>query len=264
MKILKILGLSTLLLSTSALAQSAQAPAAVAALPQATQPAEIIPTSPNATAADAVATTNQVYIDQAGGNVNVNIVQYGTGNLIGSVTDPIYLRGDNQSVIIMQTGDSNSVLMSLVSDNGSQGIANVTLRQFGDGNSAVIRCGNAQTDASCNQLAMNAKFTGNYNSLTMHGSGSNISNAMDITGNNNTFNLEITSPNASQTLLFTGDFNTVNATQTDSGGTFGHSLWATVVGTGNTITTQQYGPSETVINLNMIGNNGTVNVKTGH
>lgn len=253
---MKKFALGLLFVSTSAFAQTV--------LPTAPTPPTIVTTSPNETDANAVATTNKVYIDQAGGNVDVNIVQTGTANTIGSSVDPIYLRGDNQSVIVTQTGNGNSVLMGIVSDTGASGIATVTVRQIGDLNTADIRCGILQTDASCNQLDMNAKFTGNSNSLVFHGSGANIRNSMDIQGNNNTFNIDALAPNATQTLLVTGNYNNFDITQTDTGGTFGHSLYVNLTGSLNTVTTQQYGVSETVININSVGSNGTFNIKTGH
>ena len=253
---MKKFALGLLFVSTSAFAQTV--------LPTAPTPPTIVTTSPNETDANAVATTNKVYIDQQGGNVDVNITQTGTANIIGSSSDPIYLRGDNQSVIGIQTGNGNTLYMGIVSDTGAQGIATVTVRQIGDLNSADIRCGTLQTDASCNQLDLNAKFTGNSNSLVFHGSGANIRNSMDISGNNNTFNIDALSPNASQTLLVTGNYNDFDVTQTGTGGTYGHSLYANLTGSLNTVTTQQYGASETVININSVGSNGTFNIKTGH
>lgn len=253
---MKKLALGLLFISTSAFAQTV--------LPTAPVPPTIVTTSPNETDANSVATTNKVYIDQAGANVDVNIVQTGTANIIGTSADPIYLRGDNQSVIITQTGNGNSVLAGIVSDTGANGIATVTIRQIGDLNLADIRCGTLQTDASCNQLDMNAKFTGNSNSLVFHGSGANIRNSMDIQGNNNTFNIDALAPNASQTLLVTGNYNDFDITQTDTGGTYGHSLYVNLTGSLNTVTTQQYGVSETVININSVGSNGVFNIKTGH
>lgn len=253
---MKKFALGLLFVSTSAFAQTV--------LPTAPTPPAIITTSPNETDANSVATTNKVYIDQAGGNVDVNIVQTGTANIIGSSSDPIYLRGDNQSVIGIQTGNGNSLYMGIVSDTGSSGIATVTVRQIGDLNTATIRCGTLQTDSSCNQLDMNSKFTGNSNSMLFHGSGANIRNSMDIQGNNNTFNIDALAPNATQTLLVTGNYNDFDITQTDTGGTFGHSLYVNLTGSLNTVTTQQYGVSETVININSVGSNGTFNIKTGH
>lgn len=248
--------LGLLFVSTSAFAQTV--------LPTAPTPPAIVTTSPNETDANAVATTNKVYIDQQGGNVDVNIVQTGTANVMGSALDPIYLRGDNQSFIGIQTGTGNSLYMGIVSDTGAQGIATVTVRQIGDLNTATIRCGTLQTDSSCNQLDMNARFTGNNNSFVFHGSGANIRNSMDFSGNNNTINIDALSPNASQTLLVTGNYNDFDVTQTGTGGTFGHSLYVNLTGSLNTVTTQQYGTSETVININSVGSNGVFNIKTGH
>ena len=253
---MKKFALGLLFVSTSAFAQTV--------LPTAPTPPAIVTSSPNETDANAVATTNKVYIDQQGGNVDVNIVQTGTANIIGSAVDPIYLRGDNQSVIGIQTGNGNTLYMGIVSDTGAQGIATVTVRQLGDLNSADIRCGTLQTDSSCNQLDMNARFTGNNNAFVFHGSGANIRNSMDFSGNNNTINIDALSPNASQTLLVTGNYNDFDITQTGSAGTYGHSLYVNLTGSLNTVTTQQYGTSETVININSVGSNGVFNIKTGH
>jgi len=248
--------IALLFVSTSAFAQTV--------LPTAPTPPAIVTTSPNETEANTIATTNKVYIDQEGDNVDVNIVQTGTANVIGSFSDRIYLRGDNQSVIAIQTGNGNQLYMGVVSDTGALGIADVTIRQLGDLNISTIRCGTLQNDSSCNQLNMNARFTGNNNAFVFHGSGANIRNSMDFNGNNNTINIDALSPNASQTLLVTGNYNDFDVTQTGTGGTFGHSLYVNLLGSLNTITTQQYGVSETVININSVGSNGTFNLKTGH
>lgn len=257
MKLSKFLFVGTALCyGTSVIAQTV--------LPTAPTPPTIVTTSPNEVTASAVATTNIVYIDQSGNNVDVNVVQTGTANRIGSSVDPIYLSGDNQTVIATQTGNGNELYMGVLSATGGTGIANVTVRQIGDLNTADIRCGVGQGEADCNQLDMNARFTGNSNVLVFRGSGANIRNAMDVTGDNNAFNMDILSPNASQTVTVTGDYNNFDITQTDLGGSFGHSLSVNLTGSLNTITTQQYGASETVININAVGSNGTFNIKTGH
>lgn len=257
MKVIKSLLVgAALVYGTSAIAQTV--------LPTAPTPPTIVTTSPNEVSASAVATTNIVYIDQSGNNVDVNVVQTGTANRIGSSVDPIYLSGDNQTVIATQTGNGNELYMGIVSTIGASGIANITVRQIGNLNAADIRCGVGQGEANCNQLDMNVRFTGDSNSLVFHGSGENIRNSMDINGDNNTFNIDALSPNATQTILVTGDYNNFDITQTGLGGTFGHSLYANLTGTLNTITTQQYGASETVININAVGSNGTFNIKTGH
>jgi hypothetical protein len=266
MKIIKYaLILGSLLVSSAGFAQSIATTPVATALPTASTLSTINATSPNETAAGAVETTNKVYIDQAGNNVNVNIQQTGLSNITGTSANPIYLRGDNQTVNVVQTGNSNSLLMGIVGGTGGTNAGTITtIQQLGNNNVAVISCGTAQGDTNCNNLNLNDLFAGNNNSLNFHGSAINITQTINTNGNNNTFNVTDSSPNSSQTLLFTGDNNTINVTQTDAGGTYGHSLYANFTGTGNTLTTQQYGVSETVINITSTGNNGNFQIKTGH
>ena len=259
MKIIrKALILGSLLVSGTAYAQ------AVAVLPTAPNPPAIVTTSPNEVDASSIATTNKVYIDQSGASVNVNIQQTGTADVVGTLADPIYLRGDNQVVTVIQTGNSNSLLMGIIGATGQGSGTTATIQQLGNNNTADIRCGTYQGDSNCNGLNLNDKFTGNNNSLNFHGSAANITQTIEATGNNNAFTITDSSPNSSQTLLFAGDFNTINVTQTGSGGTYGHSLWAQFTGASNTLTTQQYGASETIINVKSVGSNGVYNIKTGH
>jgi hypothetical protein len=261
--IMKALILGSLLVSSTAFAQQATTPT-TAVLPTQPSPPAIVATSPNETEANTVATTNKVYINQAGQSVNVNVQQTGVTNVVGTLTDPIYLRGDNQTVTVVQTGNSNTLLMGVVGGTGNGSGTTTTIQQLGNNNTADIRCGTYQADSNCNGLNLNDKFVGNNNTLAFHGAGANITQTIDNNGNNNAYTITGTSPNGSQTLLVTGDYNTLNVTQTDSGGTYGHSLLVNLTGTSNTVTTQQYGPSETVINIKSTGSNGQFNIKTGY
>lgn len=256
MRILKAIIASGLLAASPAFAQNAS-------LPTAPQPPAIVTTSPNASDANGVATTNKVYIDQSGQNVNVNVEQTGTGNVFGTVADPVYLRGDDQTIISIQTGNNNSILMGIDSSASGADTATVTLRQIGNLNTADIRCG-LDTNVNCDSLDMNARFTGNSNQFTFLGSGTNITTSIDVTGNSNQLTIDALSNNGSQTIKFAGDFNVLNMTQTGTAGTFGHSAWLDFTGSSNSITTQQYGATETVINVLSVGSNGTYNIKTGN
>ena len=258
MKLLRTLALvGAMFVSQQALAQNATTPTAP-------QPPTIVTTSPNATDANGVSTTNKVYIDQEGENVNVNVEQTGTGNVFGTVSDPVYLRGDNQTIISIQTGTGNSILMGIDSSAaGTADEADVTLRQIGNNNTADIRCG-LSTNTNCDSLDLNARFTGNSNQFTFLGSGTNITTSIDFSGNSNQLTIDALSNNGSQTLKFVGDYNVINMTQTGGAGTYGHSAWLDFTGSSNSITTQQYGATETVINVLSVGSNGTYNIKTGH
>ena len=235
MKLIKALIIgATLLIAGPVFAQ--------AVAPTAPTPPSIVTTSPNATTSGSVATTNKVYIDQSGDNVDINIVQSGSSNIFGTVEDPIYLRGAAQNIIGIQNGDSNSILASLVSGTGASDNATLTLRQIGNSNQIDLRCGNAQADSICTSLNMNAKFA----------------------GNSNTFTIDALSPNASQTIKVAGDYNTFNVSQTGLGGINGHSLWVDLAGTSNSLTTSQDGALSTVINVQSVTNGSTININTSH
>lgn len=216
--------------------------------------------TPNETAIKNDATSNKVYIDQAGDNINANINQTGSGNQLGLGlgTSAFYLRGDNQTITTIQTGDDNTIKGGIVSGTGSDTNATVTLQQLGDSNFAQIECGTAQFNP-CKRLNFNAKFTGDSNSLNYNGSGSDITTSIDVTGNSNIFNMDILSDKNAQVIAVTGDQNTFNMKQ-EGGLTNGHSLDISMIGTGNSVTTYQGGLYDSLININSIGNNGTINI----
>ena len=264
MKIIKYaLILGSLFVSNIAVAQQATTPS-TAVLPTAPNPPAIVTTSPNEVEAAAVATTNKVYINQNGGSVNINIQQTGTADVIGTLADPIYLRGDHQTVTVVQTGNSNSLLMGAISNTGTGSGLTITVQQIGDNNNIDLRCGTYTGDATCNGLNLNDKFTGNNNTLATHIAANKVTQTLDMNGDNNSLTISVTAPNSSQNLYFTGSSNTINVTQAGDAGTYGHSLWANFTGSNNTLTTQQYGASETVVNIQSTGSNGVYNIKTGH
>ena len=273
MKIIKYaLILSSLLLSDTSFAQTATTTAnasnptavPVAVLPTVPNPPVIIVTSPNEANADSLESTNQVYIKQSGINVNVNIQQTGISDLIGSLAYPTLLIGDNQVFTAIQTGNSNNLQVGIIGNVGSGSGTTATIQQLGNGNYANIQCGTAKGDATCNGLNLNDKFNGNYNIFNFHGSAANITQTIDTEGNSNYINISDNSPNSSQTLLLNGGNNTVNVNQSDAGGIYGHSLYTSITGSNNVLTVQQYGASETVVNIQSTGSNGTFNIRTGH
>lgn len=231
-----------------------------ASAPTAPTTPTLITDTPNETAIKNDATSNKVYIDQAGDNINANINQTGSGNKLGDGlgNDAFYLRGDNQTITTIQTGDGNSIQGGIVSGTGNDTSATVTIQQIGDNNTALIECGTGQLNP-CKRLDMNAKFTGDSNSLTYNGSGQDITTSMNVIGNNNTFNMDILSDKNAQVIAVTGDQNTFNMKQ-EGGGMNGHSIDVSMIGTGNSVTTYQGGAYDSLINVNSIGNNGTINI----
>ena len=215
--------------------------------------------TPNETAIKNDSTSNQVYIDQAGESVNVNVNQTGNGNKLGlgTGTDAFKLEGDSQTVTTVQTGDNNTIKGGIISGVGSGQSIIATIQQIGDSNFAQIECGTG-TFNLCNKFNFNAVFTGDSNTLNYNGSASDITTSLNIIGSQNLLNMDILGDKSSQVIAITGDQNTLNVKQ-EVGALNGHSLDIALVGSGNSITTYQGGPVDTLINVNSVGNNGTFN-----
>lgn len=253
--------LTLLMAATSlAFAQTAVvAPASPTIAPTAT-------VSPNAASSLALSTTNRIFVDQAGDNVNVNATQFGSGNIQGSAARPVYLRGIDQSVTTVQTGDNNSVMFEGV--NASVGAGNglkLTIQQTGSGNTVDAACGygfssNGGTALTgCKAADLNWKFTGDNNALQFRATGNDIKSAITVSGNLNTINSDMIGNSHTQTLMIVGDTNEFNTSQR-SVGSAGSSIWVDLNGTGNRFYVSQTGTVDNVLNIKSQGSAGTWNI----
>jgi len=222
--------------------------------------------SPNAAAALAVSTANQVFIDQSGDNPNVNIIQDGSGNKQGSENRPIYLRGIDQVIVSKQVGTNNEINLEIVNDNtGDPKGASVTIQQLGNSNKVDAACGYGLASAEntsligCNNADLNWKFTGNSNELQFRGTGNLLSSAVTVSGDLNKFYIDSISDNHSQTLIVSGDSNEFNINQRSTG-ISGSSVWVDLSGTSNKINISQTGSIDSVVNLKSVSNNGIFNI----
>ena len=220
----------------------------------------MITDTPNESAVKSDSTSNKVYLDQQGDNINANINQTGSGNQFGTGTGSgaVYLRGDNQTITSVQTGNNDTIKAKINSGTGGTTNATVTLQQIGNSNIMDIDCGTGSL-TPCKRLNMNVRFTGDSNSLKYTGSGEDITTAIDTTGNGNSFNMDILSNKDSQLLLVSGDNNTFNIKQ-EGGLTNGQSLKVDMTGASNSFTSYQGGTVDSLINVKSVGSNGTFNI----
>lgn len=222
--------------------------------------------SPNAQAALNIASTNRVFVDQSGDNVNVNITQEGTANKQGSAARPVYLRGIDQKLVTRQIGSGNEIMLEVV--NGTTGAgqgATVTIQQIGDNNKVDAACGygNASTGSpaltGCKAADLNWKFTGNSNEFQFRGTGDDLKSAVTVAGNLNKFYIDAIGNKHSQTLMVTGDSNEFNLNQRSTGAE-GSSIWIELNGTSNRFTVSQTGTVDNVLNIKSVGNSGVWNI----
>ena len=244
-------------------------PAMAQTTPVASPQAPVIPSmvtvSPNAASALSQATTNRIFIDQSGDNVNVNMTQDGSGNKAGSAARPVYLRGIDQKIVTVQTGASNEIMLEVVNQmTGTLQGATVTIQQTGDKNKVDAACGygaatNGTALTGCKALDANWKFVGDSNELQFRGTGDDIKSAIDVAGSVNKFYIDVVGDKHTQTMKIVGDTNTFHIAQTSTG-TTGSSIWVDLAGNSNNFNIAQSGTINNVLNIKAVSNSGTFNI----
>lgn len=229
---------------------------------------------------------SEVYIDQAGGALNVDILQENGLNRINREDDPMNIEGNDIDVNIVQSGDGNEADLEFESGADSTtftysatGDLNTLIGEIygGIGNSfttTIIGSENLityckdYTNSVCNGIIVNnttttANITGNNNELNL---------ALDSGDSTNTFDIGQTTPsdlnitNLTQistggynvvTMTLDGDSNTTNLTQNTTGGN--NQIVMNIVGGSNAIEVNQTSTAGyDQFNMDLTGNNNTI------
>ena len=191
---------------------------------------------------------NAIYIDQAGTNLDLDIVQEGDDNLIAGTSTT-----SNNLVDANVSGDYNTVNVEQKSNN------NVLLFGVnGDHNDLTVSQGNNLNDTGGHRAIVDV--TGNYNStsLTQYniGFGSGQFSDINISGNDNTIT---STQRETDKMLFidvNGSDNTITTDQKDSGQ---HFLDITV-GSNQTVSVTQQGTGDHAATIDMGGYSATLSL----
>jgi len=134
------------------------------------------------------AQANEIYIDQIGDNLDLDIVQDGQNNQFGDSTTDISLTGDDMTFSITQQGNNNDIA-AVINGNSYTG----TWAFTGDYNTVDLTCDSAGTN--CENITLNITTTGDTNDYTFaiggtgDADGSTIS--FTVTGDNNVLDTTI-------------------------------------------------------------------------
>jgi len=243
----------------------------------------------------ALAVDNSIFIDQAGDNAQITVLQDGAGNRIkgilpsgnvGQQTDPAKITGDGIQLAISQVGAGNILSLGINSSTAAGGSAtNVTLNATGDNNTAKINLNNAGTAGANQSTTLTLTQTGDGNDADINILGtSNLVNVSQAGGNgilvatinaNNTTStvtqtgtggdsttLNLSSSKGTVDITTAGGTNTTSVTQTGTAGTLGHYTKVDISGAGNNTTIQQGGSIDTTVNLKSVGSGNTFNINT--
>jgi hypothetical protein len=232
-------------------------------------------TTPGSAAALSQTTTNRVFIDQDGINPKVDMQQTGNSNKMGPITggatatSPVYLRGDDQTITAVQTGNNNELGLSAVGKN-----AKVSIQQIGNSNKIDAKVGadggatNALSDGAAitgasDNMELNWKFTGHSNELRFRAGGLGIKSNIDVAGDGNKIAIDALGAGHSQTIKSVGSTtaaaNEFNFSQKSTGSS-GSSIAVDVSGAGNKFFIAQSGAQDNVVNIKSAATSGTWNI----
>ena len=206
------------------------------------------------------ALANDIYIQQSGDNLDLDITQDGQNNVAGDSTTAMSLTGDTMTFSISQVGDSNVVEATI---NGSTYTGNINLT--GGLNTVDLDC----ATGNCDTVSMSIDVTGDSADITVDlGSTADASDyvgTIDITSAaSETFTLTVNAAAAdadidiSNASGLTG--NTSSYTQTGDGDSAGHSLVHSHTGDGGVINMSQSGIYDNKIDVTTSRDNATIDI----
>tara|TARA_B100000963_G_scaffold351293_1_gene362694 strand:+ start:4472 stop:5209 length:738 start_codon:yes stop_codon:yes gene_type:complete len=229
-------------------------------------------------AVSSTAFANDIYIEQVGDTLDLDITQDGTDNEFGDSTTDATLTGDDMTFSITQTGSTNKI-DAIIKGNDYTGTWVFT----GDSNEVDMKC--ASTSAvDCETVTVNITTTGDDNiykvyvgensdadnltaNFTVTGDGNVVDVNNDATASDVTVTLNNASSSASGTInnvgsgLTTGSGgNYVDIDQSGAGDSAGHSITLGVVGGGNNVKILQSGVKDNKVDMTMQGDGGDVNI----
>ena len=203
---------------------------------------------------------NDIYIQQSGDNLDLDITQDGQNNQAGNSTTAMSLTGDTMTFSISQVGDSN-VIEALI--NGTTYTGNINLT--GGSNTVDLDC----AATNCDTVSMSIDVTGDSAYITVDlGSTADSSDyvgTIDITSAAaETFTLTVNAAAADADIDITNSLgsagNTSSYTQTGDGDSAGHSLTHSHTGDGGVINMSQSGIYDNKINVTTSGDNAAIDI----
>ena len=203
---------------------------------------------------------NDIYIQQSGDNLDLDITQDGQNNVAGDSTTAMSLTGNAMTFSISQVGDSNVIEATI---NGATYTGNINLT--GGLNTVDLDC----AAGNCDTVSMSIDVTGDSADVTVDlGSTADSSDyvgTIDITSAaSETFTLTVNAAAADADIDISNASGTVgntsSYTQTGDGDTNGHSLTHSHTGDGAVINMSQSGIYDNTIDVTTSGDNATIDI----
>lgn len=227
---------------------------------------------------------NDIYIQQSGNDLDLDVTQDGTNNVLGNSTTGVLLQGNNMTFSVVQTGDSN-IIETTIKGNTYTGNINLT----GDSSTVDLDC-DASGAGNCETVSLSIDAVGDAFDITATIGGTddaqNFVGTIDLANNGNadTLTFTLNAKNAdlnfdmsndgstaltgvvaggtttSSTSVESGVANTVAITQSGTGDSNGHSMTVDMKGGGSIANITQTGLEDKVLSLTTVGNDATIDI----
>src|SRR6056300_254663 len=180
------------------------------------------------------AAANEIYINQVGDSLDLDITQDGQDNQFGDSTTDASLTGNDMTFSITQTGSYNDIA-AVINGNSYTG----TWAFTGDYNTVALTCDSAGTN--CENITLNITTTGDTNDFTFaiggtaDADGSTIN--FTVTGDNNITNTTVDGKSAAITVVIDDSATLSTGTPTagsSTAGSGGNAIDIDISGNGNT------------------------------
>tara|TARA_B110000977_G_scaffold53998_1_gene73505 strand:- start:1311 stop:2006 length:696 start_codon:yes stop_codon:yes gene_type:complete len=207
---------------------------------------------------------NDIYIAQIGDNLDLDIVQDGSNNVIGTSTTDVTLDGDDMTFSITQQGDSNTIA-AVIKGNNYTG----TWSFVGNSNTVDMLC-DSISGTSCETVTANITTNGSNNDFTIYTGESADAQGLvanfTIDGDGNTVTSNVDGTSVALTLVSDNSAsaaasgNTFTIDIDGNGDVLGHTINMDVTGGGSTYNITQSGIGDNMIDATFSGDNQNVDI----
>lgn len=224
------------------------------------------------------ATANEIYIQQVGDGLDLDIVQDGEDNEIGKEAAMAVLEGADMTFSITQTGNQNTIAATIKGATYT-GLWNI----LGDSNDIDLSCSSTAA-GNCDTVTLNVDIDGDYTTLDFDigevadASSSNIDftidgdgNVVEMTVDGESANIDVVVDSSSSGATSAGTNGTLSGATATSGNVIdidvdgngdlvGHTIDLTITGGGSYYNITQSGINDNTVDATFDGDNQAVDI----
>ena len=216
-----------------------------------------------------IATANEIYIEQVGDTLDLDIVQDGKDNTIGTSSQDVVLgsatvNADDMTFSITQTGDNNAITAQILGATYTG-----TWVFTGDSNEVDLLCDSSEA-GNCANVTLNITATGDDQDYTINigesADADGLTAAFTVTDDGTVITADVDGEDANITVTVNknnsliNDVNTIDIDIAGDGDVNGHTQIISVKGKGNTVSVDQSGIYDNKVDLDLTGDSGNVDI----